>query len=152
MVSSDLTQGYTVRDPYIRNEQYKRCSRASDTSSAYSGSDMMQSSLDDQENGDSDLPSNLMESLVDSDEEEGFGESTEVFHVSYFYIIALDKVFFLLSLVYFIYYVLPNVRGTLILVRIPLASASASHFLVCTRSYELVVGFLPNLHGYIIET
>ena len=78
MVSSDLSQGYTVRDPYIRNEQYKRCSRASDTSSAYSGSDMMQSSLDEQENGDSDLPSNLMESLVDSDEEEGFGESTEV--------------------------------------------------------------------------
>ena len=79
MVSSDLSQAYTVRDPlYLRNEQYKRCSRASDTSSAYSGSDMMQSSLDEQENGDSDLPSNLMESLVDSDDEEGYGESTEV--------------------------------------------------------------------------
>ena len=77
MVSSDLTQNYTVRDPYIRNEQYKRCSRASDTSSAYSGSDMMQSSLESNYGSD-DLPSNLMESLVDSDDEEGFAEATEV--------------------------------------------------------------------------
>ena len=73
----DIQIGYG-RDAYIRSEQYKRCSRASDTSSAYSGSDMMQSSIDDQENGDSDLPSNLIESLVDSDDEEGYGESTEV--------------------------------------------------------------------------
>lgn len=74
----DIQIGYSGRDPYLRNENYKRCSRASDTSSAYSGSDMMQSSIDDQENGDSDLPCNLQESLVDSDEEEGYGESTEV--------------------------------------------------------------------------
>ena len=65
-------------DAYIRNEQYKRCSRASDTTSAYSGSDRMQSSLEDQENGDSDLQYTLVETNVDSDEEEGFGESTEV--------------------------------------------------------------------------
>lgn len=74
----DIQIGYNNRDGYIRNEQYKRCSRASDTSSAYSGSDMMQSSIDDPENVDSDLPSNLIESLVDSDDEEGYGESTEV--------------------------------------------------------------------------
>ncbi|XP_033756431.1 rap guanine nucleotide exchange factor 6-like isoform X5 [Pecten maximus] len=61
---------------YLRNEQFKRCSRASDTSSAYSGSDMMQSSIDDQENVDADL-SGLQESNVDldSDEEEGYPES-----------------------------------------------------------------------------
>ena len=59
---------------------YKRCSRASDTSSAYSGSDMMQSSIDDPENVDCEFPSNLTESTVDNDseDEEGFGESTEV--------------------------------------------------------------------------
>ena len=28
----------------------------------------------------------------------------------------------------------------------------ARHFLVCTISFEPVVGFLPNLHGYIIGT
>lgn len=41
---------------------------------------MVQSSLDDGENVDSDLPSNLVESTVDndSDDEEGFIESTEV--------------------------------------------------------------------------
>ena len=42
------------------------------------------------------------------------------------------------------------------LVRISLASvselASASHFLVCTRDCETVVGFLPNFHRYIVET
>ena len=38
----------------------------------------------------------------------------------------------------------------LILVWIPLALAR--HFLVCTISCEPVVGFLPNLHGYIIRT
>ncbi|XP_064594655.1 rap guanine nucleotide exchange factor 6-like isoform X3 [Liolophura sinensis] len=69
--------GMFPRDPFLRNEQYfKRSSRASDTSSAYSGSDMMQSSIDDQDNGDIDL-SGLMESVVDSDEEEGYAESTE---------------------------------------------------------------------------
>ena len=30
--------------------------------------------------------------------------------------------------------------------------ASASHFLVCKIPCELVVGFFPNLHGYIIGT
>ena len=42
----------------------------------------------------------------------------------------------------------------LFLVRIPLMLASklasASHFLLCTISNEPVVGFLPNVHGYII--
>ncbi|XP_013407362.1 rap guanine nucleotide exchange factor 2 isoform X1 [Lingula anatina] len=61
-------------EQYMRSEQYfKRSSRASDTSSAYSGSDMMQSSIDDQ---DIDL-SGLVESIVDSDDEEGYAESTE---------------------------------------------------------------------------
>ncbi|KAK6187380.1 hypothetical protein SNE40_005425 [Patella caerulea] len=52
------------------DQYFKRSSRASDTSSAYSGSDMMQSSIDDPENPDIDL-SGLMESMVDSDEEDG---------------------------------------------------------------------------------
>lgn len=73
-----LSADYGLRDPYLRNEQYmKRCSRASDTSSAYSGSDMMQSSIDDQENVDMDI-SGLPESMVDSDDEEGYAESTGV--------------------------------------------------------------------------
>ena len=48
----------------------------------------------------------------------------------------------------------PNLWGgdILILMQIPLALASALHFLVCTISYEPVVGFLPNPHGYIIGT
>ena len=62
---------------YLRQENYKRCSRASDTSSAYSGSDMMQSSIDDQEHDDLEL-SGLPEGLVDSDDEESYQESTEV--------------------------------------------------------------------------
>ena len=33
-----------------------------------------------------------------------------------------------------------------------LALASTSHFLVSTISCEPVVGFLPSLHGYKIET
>ncbi|XP_045212105.2 rap guanine nucleotide exchange factor 6-like isoform X7 [Mercenaria mercenaria] len=72
----DIQIGYNGRDT---SYGYKRCSRASDTSSAYSGSDMMQSSIDDTENVDCDLPSNLIESTVDNDseDEEGFGESTE---------------------------------------------------------------------------
>ncbi|KAL3876620.1 hypothetical protein ACJMK2_034439 [Sinanodonta woodiana] len=80
----DIQVGYTTKDQYLRNDQclrnesysYKRSSRASDTSSAYSGSDMMQSSLDDQDNADIDL-SGLVESIVDSDEEEGYADSTE---------------------------------------------------------------------------
>lgn len=60
---------YNRGDPYL-----KRNSRASDTSSAYSGSDMMQSSIDDQEN---DL-SGFVESAVDSDDEEGYADSNEV--------------------------------------------------------------------------
>ena len=36
----------------------------------------------------------------------------------------------------------------LFLVWIPLALASASHFLVWTISFEPVVGFIPNFHGY----
>ena len=52
----------------------------------------------------------------------------------------------------------PAEGDLLVLMRIPLASASAlasalaSHFFVCRKSYEPVVGFLPNLHGYIIGT
>ena len=75
-VVEQLSADYGLRDPYLRNEQYmKRCSRSSDTSSAYSGSDMMQSSIDDQENVDMDI-SGLPESMVDSDDEEGYAEST----------------------------------------------------------------------------
>lgn len=69
--------GLVIQEPFIHNEQLlKRNSRASDTSSAYSGSDMMQSSVDDPENPEE--LSGLMESVVDSDEEEGYAESTEV--------------------------------------------------------------------------
>ncbi|XP_060559635.1 rap guanine nucleotide exchange factor 6-like isoform X14 [Ruditapes philippinarum] len=72
----DIQIGYNGRDT---SYGYKRCSRASDTSSAYSGSDMMQSSIDDPENVDCEFPTNLTESTVDNDseDEEGFGESTE---------------------------------------------------------------------------
>ena len=57
------------------NHLIKRGSRASDTSSAYSGSDMMQSSLGDDEHVDM---SGLVEALVDSDDEEGYVESPDV--------------------------------------------------------------------------
>lgn len=70
--------GVLLREPFVRSEQHmKRSSRASDTSSAYSGSDMMQSSLDDPDNPEAEL-SGLVESVVDSDDEEGYAESTEV--------------------------------------------------------------------------
>ncbi|GFR59964.1 Rap guanine nucleotide exchange factor [Elysia marginata] len=68
----------------------KRCSRASDTSSAYSGSDMMHNSLDEadvmvMQGGDTGLGemdlSGLAESMVDSDDEEGYAESTESFSI-----------------------------------------------------------------------
>ena len=52
----------SLRGDYLN----KRSSHASDTSSAYSGSDLMQSSLDDQ---DIDF-TGLRESQVDSDDEE----------------------------------------------------------------------------------
>ncbi|BFZ03443.1 hypothetical protein BsWGS_06482 [Bradybaena similaris] len=57
-----------------------RFSRSSDTSSAYSGSDVMHTSLDDPDAPDVDL-SGLAESLVDSDDEEGYAESTESFTI-----------------------------------------------------------------------
>ena len=57
------------------NHLIKRGSRASDTSSAYSGSDMMQSSLGDDEHVHM---SGLAEALVDSDDEEGYVESPDV--------------------------------------------------------------------------
>lgn len=60
----------------FRDQRLKRNSRASDTSSAYSGSDM-HSSIDGQENVDLDY-SGLTESMVDSDEEEGYGETSEL--------------------------------------------------------------------------
>ncbi|KAL5018416.1 hypothetical protein ScPMuIL_004138 [Solemya velum] len=73
---SDFQTGYVRGEPYFRNELYsKRCSRASDTSSAYSGSDVMQSSIDDPDN-EMDL-SGLVESMVDSDEEEGYAEQND---------------------------------------------------------------------------
>ena len=52
------------------------------------------------------------------------------------------------------YIVCPHLRegGHIVLVRMPLALTSASHFRVCTISCELVIGFLPNFHGYIIGT
>ncbi|CAI9720796.1 rap guanine nucleotide exchange factor 2 isoform X14 [Octopus vulgaris] len=65
-------------DHCLRENWLKRNSRASDTSSAYSGSDVMQSSIDGQENVDLEY-SGLTESMVDSDEEEGYGESSERF-------------------------------------------------------------------------
>ncbi|XP_076440019.1 rap guanine nucleotide exchange factor 2-like [Babylonia areolata] len=66
-----------LQEPFARGEQHlKRNSRASDSSSAYSGSDMMHSSMDDPNNPEADL-TGLMESVVDSDEEEGYAESTE---------------------------------------------------------------------------
>ncbi|XP_078318508.1 rap guanine nucleotide exchange factor 2-like isoform X9 [Crassostrea virginica] len=72
-----LPQDYKNEMLYSRNEmQMKRSSRASDTSSAYSGSDMMQSSIDDQENPDMDL-SGMPEGYVDSDEEEDKLSNTE---------------------------------------------------------------------------
>ncbi|CAH1794604.1 unnamed protein product [Owenia fusiformis] len=60
---------------YLQTGQfnYKRGSRASDTSSAYSGSDVIGSSIED---ADIDL-SGLVESVVDSDDEEGYAESVE---------------------------------------------------------------------------
>ena len=61
--------------------QMKRSSRASDTSSAYSGSDMMQSSIDDQENPEMDL-SGMPEGYVDSDEEEDKLSNTEVLYLT----------------------------------------------------------------------
>ncbi len=58
----------------VRGDGAKRGSRASDTSSAYSGSDMMQSSLGEDETVDM---SALAENL-DSDDEEGYVESPDV--------------------------------------------------------------------------
>eukprot|EP00106_Octopus_bimaculoides_P019406 XP_014786848.1 PREDICTED: rap guanine nucleotide exchange factor 2-like isoform X2 [Octopus bimaculoides] len=73
--SNHLTR---LADQCLRESWLKRNSRASDTSSAYSGSDVMQSSIDGQENVDLEY-SGLTESMVDSDEEEGYGESSERF-------------------------------------------------------------------------
>ena len=80
ILSLQLPQDYKNEMLYSRNEmQMKRSSRASDTSSAYSGSDMMQSSIDDQENPDMDL-SGMPEGYVDSDEEEDKLSNTEVLY------------------------------------------------------------------------
>ncbi|KAL5018419.1 hypothetical protein ScPMuIL_004141 [Solemya velum] len=72
-LSSDFQTGYVRGEPYFRNEPYSnRCSRASDTSSAYSGSDMMQSSTDDP---DTEMDFGRQEEIMDdSDEEEGYAE------------------------------------------------------------------------------
>lgn len=78
MLSLQLPPDYKNEMLYSRSEmQMKRSSRASDTSSAYSGSDMMQSSIDDQENQDMDL-TGMQEGYVDSDEEEDKLSNTEV--------------------------------------------------------------------------
>ena len=75
-----LPQDYRC-EQYLRNEAHlKRCSRASDTSSAYSGSDMMQSSIDDQESPEIDL-SGLPEGQVDSDDDEDRESLSEVWGV-----------------------------------------------------------------------
>jgi hypothetical protein len=66
-VQSCLQRSEHFLQPNGGSGRNKRGSRASDTSSAYSGSDIMQSSLDDQ---DMDL-TGLVESIVDSDDEEG---------------------------------------------------------------------------------
>lgn len=58
----------------------KRFSRASDTSSAYSGSDVLHTSLDDP---DADL-SGLGENVGGSDDEEGYAESAEVSDENFF--------------------------------------------------------------------
>ncbi|KAK3090078.1 hypothetical protein FSP39_008974 [Pinctada imbricata] len=71
-----LPQDYRC-DQFLRNDVlYKRGSRASDTSSAYSGSDMMQSSIDDQESQEIDL-SGLPEGQVDSDDDEDRESTSE---------------------------------------------------------------------------
>ncbi|BFZ17836.1 hypothetical protein BsWGS_20875 [Bradybaena similaris] len=57
-----------------------RFSRTSDTSSIYSGSDVMHSSMDDLDVQDADL-SGLGKSLVGSDDEEGYAESAETFSI-----------------------------------------------------------------------
>uniref|UniRef100_A0A2C9LIN6 Rap guanine nucleotide exchange factor 2 n=1 Tax=Biomphalaria glabrata TaxID=6526 RepID=A0A2C9LIN6_BIOGL len=64
----------------LDNPGNKRSSRASDTSSAYSGSDLMHTSLDDADVHDIDL-SGMGESLVDSDDEEGYADSAESFSI-----------------------------------------------------------------------
>ena len=67
-------------EQFMCHDGYKRTSHASDTSSAYSGSDMMQgSSISDT---DVDL-TGLRESLVDSDDEEGYIDGPDV-RVNYF--------------------------------------------------------------------
>ncbi|KAL8569549.1 hypothetical protein ACOMHN_002095 [Nucella lapillus] len=79
--SGAVAAGLLLREPFLRGEhQLKRSSRASDTSSAYSGSDLMQSSLDDPDNPEAEL-SGLVESLVDSDDEEGYADSTESYPI-----------------------------------------------------------------------
>ncbi|GIY80976.1 putative rap guanine nucleotide exchange factor [Caerostris extrusa] len=80
LLSDDLLHGHTGQRNTLRGSvlsKSNRSSHGSDTSSAYSGSDTMQSvqsvSLDEQ---DVDL-SGLVESIVDSDEEEELTESME---------------------------------------------------------------------------
>lgn len=57
-------------------EPDKRYSRTSDYSSTYSSS--MQLSINEGDSDDEDSPANQTESVIDSDEEEGLGDSTEV--------------------------------------------------------------------------
>ncbi|XP_059174885.1 rap guanine nucleotide exchange factor 6-like isoform X3 [Physella acuta] len=64
-------------DHYPLHAGNKRFSRASDTSSAYSGSDIMHTSLDDPDVNDIDISG----PLVDSDDEEGYAESAETFSI-----------------------------------------------------------------------
>ncbi|CAL1529208.1 unnamed protein product [Lymnaea stagnalis] len=73
-LTEDLACGHPILnagDHFVPHGN-KRFSRASDTSSAYSGSDVMHNSLDDHD----DL-SGMNESNVDSDDEEGYAESAE---------------------------------------------------------------------------
>lgn len=72
----DRELSFRQTEQFLRMERCsnKRSSHASDTSSAYSGSDVMQSSIDDQ---DVDF-AGLADCLVDSDVEEGYPESVDV--------------------------------------------------------------------------
>ena len=67
-----------MQNPVLYKDRHiKHLSLASETSSAYSGSDRMLSSFDDHGSHESDF-SGLVESVVDSDDEEGYADFTEV--------------------------------------------------------------------------
>lgn len=86
MMLLQFSQGLTGRPELYQKSN--RSSHSSDTSSAYSGSDTMtsvQSSLD-ADPDEVDL-SGLMESIVDSDEEEDLAESMDVSQIQDFEVV-----------------------------------------------------------------